>query len=250
MRDRPSLATILILAVLVLIAFKVWQSHQQSAAPPQGNERRFSENRTYRSREREPRRREYSRAPEQGEASCDGLSVACTSEYFAPWQEPVEGTCAIQIHPGSYPLPDARCTPGGINPSITANVLQDPRWRTRCTRNCQVDEAEKHAAYAWYGIPRPRRNEGEDQVCELDHLVPLELGGADGLGNIWPECGPDKTTLRERYSKVKDRVENYLADEVRDGRMPLERAQRGIASHWTLYLPAANRYCAAGGRCE
>ncbi len=254
MRDRSSLTTILLVAVLVFIAFQLWQANHRSPAPQQRSALRpFAEDRTYRSRGGEHRRREYSHTPEQGEqeeASCDGLSLTCTSEYFVQWQEPAEGACAVQTRPGSYPLPDGRCTPGGINPSITENVLRDPRWRTRCTRNCQVDEADKHAAYAWYGIPRPRHNEGENQVCELDHLVPLELGGADGLGNIWPECGPDDAALRERYFKVKDRVENYLADEVRAGRMPLEQAQRGIASDWTRYLAAANRYCSAGGRCE
>ena len=88
-----------------------------------------------------------------------------------------------------------------------------------------------------------------DQVCELDHLVPLELGGADGLGNIWPECGPDSSVLKNRYFKVKDRVENYLADEVKAGRIPVDVAQKGIASDGTQFLPAANRYCAVNGRC-
>ena len=75
----------------------------------------------------------------------------------------------------------------------------------------------------------------------MDHLVPLELGGADGLGNIWPECGPDATVLENRFFKTKDRVENYLAREVRAGRMSLGDAQRGIASDWTQYLAAANQ---------
>ena len=96
----------------------------------------------------------------------------------------------------------------------------------------------------------PHRNYGATQVCELDHLVPLELGGADGLGNIWPECGSSAVALDARYFKIKDRVENYLADEVKSGRMSLEAAQRGIATDWTQYLDAANRYCAAGGRCD
>jgi hypothetical protein len=78
-------------------------------------------------------------------------------------------------------------------------------------------------------------------VCELDHLVPLELGGADGLGNIWPKCGPDGATLDERYFKAKDRVENYLAGEVKAGRMSLDDAQRGIAADWTQYLANADR---------
>jgi hypothetical protein len=128
-------------------------------------------------------------------------------------------------------------------------TLQNPQWRTRCVRDCETSEAEKHAAYRWYSLQKPADNSEENQVCELDHLVPLELGGADGMGNIWPECGPDGVALEERYFKMKDRVENYLAEEVRAGRIPLDAAQRGIATDWTRYLAAANQYCNAGGRC-
>ena len=100
-------------------------------------------------------------------------------------------------------------------------------------------EAEaRHLQLVW-----PDRSGDEqraDQVCELDHLVPLELGGADGLGNIWPQCGPDESTLKNRYFKQKDLVENYLAGEVRANRMSLEEAQRGIAADWTQYLDAVH----------
>ena len=148
-----------------------------------------------------------------------------------------------------YPLPDPHCTPGGVDPTVTSQVLSNPEWFTRCIRNCETSEAQKHVTYEWYGLPRPKYNSGENQVCELDHLVPLELGGADGLGNIWPECGPNETASDERYFKIKDRVENYLTEQVKAGRMPLEEAQRGIAADWTQYLEAANRYCENGGRC-
>jgi hypothetical protein len=174
--------------------------------------------------------------------------LTCTSDYFQTWGQPGDYTCTASMRNG-YPAPDPRCTPGGINPSITAEVLRDSGFRTRSVRNCLTSEAEKHVTYGWYGIHKPRSNSGENQVCELDHLVPLELGGADGLGNIWPECGPDSTVLQKRYFKLKDRVENYLADEVKAGRIPLGAAQKGIASDWTQFLPAANRYCTAGGRC-
>jgi hypothetical protein len=150
---------------------------------------------------------------------------------------------------GDYPLPDPRCTPGGIDPSVAAEVLRNPSWRTKCVRNCQTTEAQKHLVYRWYGIAAPHPNSGQNQTCELDHLVPLELGGADGFGNIWPQCGPSNVDYRDRYFRVKDRVENYLADEVKTGRMALDAAQKGIALDWTQYLPQANEYCAAGGRC-
>lgn len=51
-------------------------------------------------------------------------------------------------------------------------------------------------------------------------------------------------------SKSKTGWRTYLAAEVKSGRMSLSAAQRGIASDWTQYLDAANRYCTTGGRCE
>lgn len=146
-------------------------------------------------------------------------------------------------------MPDPHCTPGGVNPSVSLTVLKDRRWRTRFVRNCAVSEAQKHIAYRWYDIEKPRINSNQRQVCELDHLVPLELGGADGMGNIWPQCGPDAVALNERYFKQKDRVENYLAEQVKTGAMSLIAAQHGIASDWTQYLADATRWCQSSRRC-
>jgi len=180
--------------------------------------------------------------------SDSGRPLTCSSQYFSPWEQPAEASCRLRSK-GNYPIPDPRCTPGGINPSVSGNVLRDPRWRTGSVRNCESSEGLKHIAYRWYNVQKPHINSNQNQVCELDHLVPLELGGADGLGNIWPQCGPDAVTLNERYFKQKDRVENYLAQKVKSGRMELGAAQRGIASDWTQYLPAANRWCQDSGRC-
>jgi len=174
--------------------------------------------------------------------------VGCASQYFARWQEPSGGACTVRERNG-YPMPDPRCTPGGVNPAITDEVLHNPAWRTREVRNCAESEAQKHAAYAWYRIVKPRINSNENQVCELDHLVPLELGGADGMGNIWPQCGPDAVTLNQRYFKEKDHVENYLAAQVKAGQIPLAEAQRGIARDWTQYLNDADLWCGRTGRC-
>ena len=164
--------------------------------------------------------------------------IGCGTEYFTPWQWPEPLSCEVQIRNG-FPVPDPRCTPGGVNPALTVETLRGPSWRTRAIRNCATSESQKHIAYRWYGVHKPRVNSNENQVCELDHLVPLELGGADDFGNIWPECGPDNVALRERYFKRKDRVENYLAAQVRSGRMSLDAAQRGIATDWTQYLKKA-----------
>jgi hypothetical protein len=201
---------------------------------------------------RHERRGDYGRRSnwkEHEQQYCAQFDVTYTSQYFAHWHRPRAGSCSTQMRNG-YPVPDPSCTPGGINPSVTLATLKNPAWRTGCVRNHETSEKTKHKTYRWYGLRDPHNNFGDTQVCELDHLVPLELGGADGLGNIWPECGPSHTVLQDRYFKVKDRVENYLAYEVKAGKMPLAEAQHGIAENWTQYLDAANRYCATIGGCK
>ena len=42
-----------------------------------------------------------------------------------------------------FPLPDPKCTPGAINPTLTAKVLQDPAFVTKCVRNDATTEELK-----------------------------------------------------------------------------------------------------------
>jgi hypothetical protein len=134
---------------------------------------------------------------------------------------------------------------------VTLEVLKDPSFRTGCVRNCASSENAKKATYAQYGIPQPTENTGSSQVCELDHLVSLELGGADTLDNIWPQCGPDSVPLAQRYFKQKDAVENYLAAQVKAGKMSLGKAQKKIASDWTQFLGKAQSFCSQNaGKCN
>lgn len=152
---------------------------------------------------------------------------------------PKPGACHVQSIHGLV-VPDPSCTPGAINPTMTVDVLKDPTWTTKCERDDTTTAAQKAKTYGWYGIPHPKDNTGANQVCELDHLISLELGGADTLDNLWPQCGPSEVALNERYFKRKDAVENYLAREVKAGRLTLAGAQQGISSDWTQYLEAAS----------
>ena len=154
--------------------------------------------------------------------------------------------CHVRMAHG-YPLPDPKCTPGAINPTVTADVLGNLDFSTECIRNRVTTAREKAVTYRWYGIRPPRHNHGRTQVCELDYLVPLKLGGADTLDNVWPQCGPKKGPIWKRSFRRKDLVENYLAKMVRDGKMQLWEAQRGIAKDWTQYLSAAKKMCVPGG---
>jgi hypothetical protein len=155
-------------------------------------------------------------------------------------------SCTVRIV-NTFPVPDPTCTPGAFNPTVTLAVLQNSLFRTGCIRNCVSSESQKAATYDSYGIAHPTHNQGKTQTCELDHLVPLELGGADTLDNIWPQCGPAGVSLPQRFFKQKDLVENYLAVEVKNGSMDLSEARIQIARDWTQYLDAARAKCATVG---
>ena len=153
---------------------------------------------------------------------------------------PPSGTCKPVVKNG-LPLPDPACSPGAINPSVTLTVLKAKGFTTKCVRDQATSATEKQKTYAWYKIKKPAHNSGSTQVCELDHIISLELGGADTLENLWPQCGPNKAVLAKRFFKQKDAVENFLAREVKAGRMDLSAAQRGIGEDWTQFLAAARK---------
>jgi hypothetical protein len=172
----------------------------------------------------------------------DGMD-ATAHQALSSVGTPSTGACHVSSRNG-FPIPDPNCTPGAINPTVTVEILKNhANFRTCCLRDHVESEEEKHVAYQWYGLPVPSHNSGQTQVCELDHLVPLELGGGDSMDNIWPQCGPDGVTLNERFFKQKDQVEFYLADEVKAGQMDLATAQKQIARGYTQFVDKAKTYC-------
>ena len=66
---------------------------------------------------------------------------------------------------------------------------------------------------------------------ELDHLIPLEIGGAPSdVKNLWPEA-----RYGDPNSLEKDGIENYLHNQVCSGSMSLSEAQKEIATNWVDY---------------
>jgi hypothetical protein len=75
---------------------------------------------------------------------------------------------------------------------------------------------------------------------ELDHLIPLELGGApNDTGNLWPEVDYAGVPSQTYYRNPKDRLERVLNRRVCAGRMSLARARAMIATDW---IAAYRRY--------
>jgi hypothetical protein len=116
-------------------------------------------------------------------------------------------------------LQDTACTPGDILPDATKDQICKSGYASS-VRN--VPTSEKNQAYAEYSMTHHTTGE-----YEVDHLVSLELGGSNDISNLWPEAASPKPGFHE-----KDKVENYLHDQVCSGAISLQQAQIEIATNW------------------
>ncbi len=120
-------------------------------------------------------------------------------------------------------LPDPACTPGAVLASATPGRICVSGYTAR-VRN--VSETLKARVYAAYGIASHAAGS-----YEVDHLVPLELGGSNARANLWPERAPG-------FGR-KDALENAYHDAVCNGTLQLAVAQRRMARNWLRYSPNA-----------
>lgn len=114
--------------------------------------------------------------------------------------------------------PDPRLTPGAVA-TTDADIVCHPGY-ARSARH--TSGKLKSFVYREYGVDRRSGH------YEIDHLIPLSLGGADTAANLWPESWDTRPWNAAR----KDELELYLHGAVCAGRMPLDQAQREIAEDW------------------
>jgi hypothetical protein len=125
-------------------------------------------------------------------------------------------TSGCMAHNG---LPDSACTPGALLATGTKDAICKPGY-AQGVRN--VPDSEKNQVYAEYDIKSHTSGQ-----YEVDHLVSLELGGSNDISNLWPELASPTPGFHE-----KDKVENYLHDQVCSGAISLKQAQIEIATNW------------------
>lgn len=134
----------------------------------------------------------------------------------------VTGTLTGPCHTRDHgQLPDRSCTPGAIDPAVTQADIQSTICRSGYTDSVRPPESQTEA-FKW-NVVEPAYGQ-HDVSGELDHLVPLELGGDNDAKNLWVEAGP--------IPNPKDAVENALNQAVCDGQITLRAAQREIATNW------------------
>lgn len=129
---------------------------------------------------------------------------------------PSSGLCQIRWQNGE-PLPDPKCTPGAVQSTDTAAICT-PGWAT--AHREYFTKEQRELAFAKYGI----QTTNPAGYGEYDHLVPLELGGANTPDNLWPEPG--------KIPNAKDTIENIVHEQVCSGKIPLRLAQQEFMDDW------------------
>ena len=118
-------------------------------------------------------------------------------------------------------LPDPACTPGAVDRAVTQADIGSTICAAGYTDTVRPLESQTEA-FKWH-VAEPAYGQ-HDVSGELDHLVPLELGGDNDAANLWVEAGP--------LPNSKDSVEDALNHAVCGGEITLRTAQREIAANW------------------
>jgi hypothetical protein len=115
-------------------------------------------------------------------------------------------------------LPDAKCTPGKV---MTTD--RDTICKTSTKDRRKVTSDVHKEAFTEYGYSYPQAR----GAFEVDHLIPLELGGDNDIANLWAQPASPTPGFHE-----KDHVEDFLHKQYCAGLISLEQAQRQIATDW------------------
>jgi hypothetical protein len=121
-------------------------------------------------------------------------------------------------------LPDPLLTPGAADAALTAGIVCGGYFTTKPYRH--VTKAMSERVYRDYGI-------ADHSGYELDHLEPLEIGGASAAKNLWPQPVAE--------ARIKDWLEDRLHDLICEGKVSQQQAQQDIAGDWIAayrkYMP-------------
>jgi hypothetical protein len=124
-------------------------------------------------------------------------------------------------------VPDPVLTPGAVRTTDVAAICSTGTRELRHWSRERDDEI-----LVEYGLPT-----GPHPNFEVDHLVPLGLGGADTDDNLWAE--PRRSIEPHWNAERKDELEWRLRDLVRGGQLDIREAQREISEDW---VTAYQRY--------
>ena len=117
-------------------------------------------------------------------------------------------------------MPDPTLTPGAVR---TTDPVEICTHSTREFRHWSREADDR--TLIEYGLPP-----GPHPEVEIDHLIPLGVGGADDDRNKWPE--PRRNIEPQWNAERKDRLEWKLRDLICAGELDVREAQHMMAEDW------------------
>ena len=135
-------------------------------------------------------------------------------------------------HDGPALLNDLAVTPGAVR-----TTSEDAICHSGTTKQFRhTTESTKKQVYVEYGVDKsktlpgtkPNAVDAKRPLFEIDHLISLELGGADTIKNLWPQG----YYWHPAGAHEKDLLENELHKLVCSGEMQPTDAQKCIAQDW------------------
>jgi hypothetical protein len=115
--------------------------------------------------------------------------------------------------------PDPEYTIGAVFADVNEDMVCNEHY-TQGVRQPRFND--KVEAFAAYGI-----SIGDRDTFQLDHLVPISLGGSNERSNLWPQPYDDTAGAVQ-----KDELERHLRGLVCSRRMALAEAQALIVADW------------------
>lgn len=128
--------------------------------------------------------------------------------------------------------PDPQSTEGSVR--IDGKTIAEDCGHAKEHRGAMT-KARTEEVQIRYGLPT-----GHHPDYEIDHLIPLCLGGADDPDNLWPQ--PRETIEPVWNAEKKDKLERRVCAMVCRGQVDLGTAQEDIATDW---IAAYRKYLSA-----
>jgi hypothetical protein len=125
-------------------------------------------------------------------------------------------TMYVSFVPMSFPATD-------LTPGVARSETRDQVCRANEGKNREVPAVLRRKVFALYGMPS-----ADPKSYEVDYLITPALGGADDIGNLWPQS----YSATVWNARVKDVLEDRLHELVCSGDIDLRTAQREISTDW------------------
>lgn len=124
----------------------------------------------------------------------------------------------VRTQERSSNVPNPKLTPGA-----TVNVNKDDLCGSgNKTLDGAIPISLKRKVFELYGI-----GPGEPTSYNVDHLIPVSLGGSNSTKNLWPQPLTGEWNYQE-----KNKLEHRLHKMVCRGELALETAQQEISTDW------------------